>query len=314
MKLGLLMSGQGAQQVGMGADLYANLPEYQETIDRASELLGYDVMATIVNSEDNIKQTKYTQPAILAMSMGIYNALSDVMPKPAAALGLSLGEYSALTAAGAMTFEQAMCIIKDRGAYMQAAGDANPGKMVAVMTDEQDMVVATLEKLQAAGKRVYPANFNTFNQLVIGGIEADVNDAMAVLTEAGVSRMVELPVSGAFHTPLLQTAADQLAVRLTDETFNTPEFAVYSNTTGQKFDDVKATLLQQITSPTYFAQALQAMVDDGVDTLIEFGPSDTLMKFAKKIVGKDVKRYCVKDLASFNEVRDMLIAEQETVQ
>ncbi|MGL5747194.1 MAG: ACP S-malonyltransferase, partial [Weissella cibaria] len=133
------------------------------------------------------------------------------------------------------------------------------------------------------------------------------------LTEAGVSRMVELPVSGAFHTPLLQTAADQLADRLTDETFSAPTFAVYSNTTGQKFDDVKATLLKQITSPTYFAQALQAMVDDGVDTLIEFGPSDTLMKFAKKIVGKDIKRYCVKDLASFNEVRDMLIAAQETV-
>lgn len=311
MKLGILMSGQGAQKVGMGADLYAEVPAYQATIDRASELLGYDVMSTIVNSEENIIQTKYTQPAILAMSMGIYNALADVMPTPAGTLGLSLGEYSALTAAGVLTFDQAVSIIKDRGAYMQEAGDANPGKMIAVMSDEQDMVVATLEKLQADGKRVYPANFNTFNQLVIGGIAADVDVAVAALTEAGVSRMIELPVSGAFHTPLLQSAADQLVGRLESETFAPAEFAVYSNTTGEKFDDFKSTLLTQITSPTYFAQALKAMVDDGVDTLIEFGPSDTLIKFARKIVGKDVKRYVVKDLASFNEVRDMLRAEQE---
>ena len=309
MKIGILMSGQGAQKVGMGADLYEQVPAYKETIDEASRVLGYDIMSTIVNDEENVKQTKYTQPAILAMSTGIYRALADVMPKPQATLGLSLGEYSALVAADVLTFDQAMRIIKDRGAYMQQAGEDNPGKMIAVMTDNQDLVIATIKKLQAAGKRVYPANYNTFNQLVIGGVEADVDAAVAALTDAGIERMVALPVSGPFHTPLMQSAADQLTTRIADETFAPMAFDVYSNTTGKKFSDVKATLLDQIVSPTYFAQALQAMVDDGVDTLIEFGPSDTLYKFARKIVGKDIKRYKVTNFKTYQEVRNMLAAE-----
>lgn len=310
MKLGILMSGQGAQKVGMGADLYEQVPAYKETIDEASKVLGYDIMSTIVNDEDNVKQTQYTQPAILAMSTAIYRSLADVMPKPQATLGLSLGEYSALVAADVLDFDQAMRIIKDRGAYMQKAGDENPGKMVAVMTDDQDLVVKTVETLQADGKRVYPANYNTFNQLVIGGVEADVNEAMKALTDAGVARMVELPVSGPFHTPLMSSAAEKLTDRLADEEFASMAFDVYSNTTGQKFTDIKATLLDQIVSPTYFAQALQAMVDDGVDTLIEFGPSDTLYKFARKIVGKDVKRYKVTNFKTYQEVREMLAATE----
>ncbi|KAA8454140.1 ACP S-malonyltransferase [Weissella paramesenteroides] len=309
MKLGILMSGQGAQKVGMGADLYEQVPAYKETIDEASQVLGYDIMSTIVNDEENVKQTKFTQPAILAMSTGIYRALADVMPAPQATLGLSLGEYSALVAADVLTFDQAMRIIKDRGAYMQQAGDDNPGKMVAVMTEDQDLVIATINKLQAAGKRVYPANYNTFNQLVIGGVGADVDAAIAALTDAGIERLVELPVSGPFHTPLMQSAADQLTTRLADEPFSSMSFDVYSNTTGKKFSDVKTTLLDQIVSPTYFAQALQAMVDDGVDTLIEFGPSDTLYKFARKIVGKDIKRYKVTNFKTYQEVREMLAAE-----
>lgn len=310
MKLGILMSGQGAQKVGMGADLYEQVPVYKETIDEASKVLGYDIMSTIVNDEENVKQTQYTQPAILAMSTAIYRSLADVMPTPQATLGLSLGEYSALVAADVLDFDQAMAIIKDRGAYMQAAGEENPGKMVAVMTDDQDLVVDTIKTLQVAGGKVYPANYNTFNQLVIGGVADDVNQAMQALTEAGVARMVELPVSGPFHTPLMDPAANQLKERLADEQFAPMAFDVYSNTTGQKFTNVKETLLEQIVSPTYFAQALQAMVDDGVDILIEFGSSDTLYKFARKIVGKDVKRYKVTDFKTYQEVREMLAATE----
>lgn len=309
MKLGILMSGQGAQNVGMATDLYAEVPAYKATINQASTVLGYDLQAEVNMDEAKLGQTAYAQPAILAMSMGLFNALADVMSTPAAALGLSLGEYSALTAAGVFSFDQAMAIIKDRGAYMQAAGDANPGKMVAAMTDDQDLVVRVLNDLKADGKQVYPANFNTFNQLVIGGIEADVDVAIEALTEAGVSRLIPLPVTGAFHTPLLNTAAEQLSARLADETFAEMSFPVYSNTTGEIFDDVHATLLKQIVSPTYFAHGLQKMVDAGVDTLIELGPSDTLSKFARKIVGKGVQRYHVSDLATFEQVREMLAAE-----
>ncbi|WP_349533400.1 ACP S-malonyltransferase [Leuconostoc citreum] len=315
MKLGILFSGQGAQKAGMGSDLYDALPGYQETIDRASNILGYDLQS-VANDDSKISQTAYAQPAILAMSTAIVNALGDALPTPLAGLGLSLGEYSALTAAGALSFDQAVAIIKDRGIYMQTAGEANPGKMVAVMGDNQQLVEDVLTKLQSEGKRVYPANYNTFAQLVIGGVAADVDVAMTALTKAGIQRMVELPVSGAFHTPLLTQAATQLTERLTNETFAPFNYPVYSNTTGEAFstDTLFDTLTKQIISPTFFAQALQRMLDDGVDTFIEVGPSDTLIKFAKKIAPKDVKRYAITDLASFNDVRDMLLAEKEQSQ
>ena len=308
MKLGLLMSGQGAQQVGMGSDLYEALPVYRERIDQASEILGYD-LATVVQDEAKIFQTQYAQPAILAMSVAIVKALGERLPQPVASLGLSLGEYSALTVAGAFSFAQSVAIIKDRGAYMQAVGDKNPGKMVAVMGDDQQLVVDVLTAMQADGKRVYPANFNTFSQLVIGGIANDVDEAVVKLTDAGIKRTVELPVTGAFHTPLLKDAASQLATRLADETFNSLQYPVYSNTTAKPFEvnQLHETLTKQITSPTYFAQDIEQMVADGVDTFIEIGPSETLVKFAKKIAPKTIKRYAITDLASFNEISELLM-------
>lgn len=308
MKIGLLFSGQGAQQVGMGSDLYEALPVYRETIDQASAILGYD-LATVVQDETKIFQTQFAQPAILAMSVAIANALGERLPQPVASLGLSLGEYSALTVAGAFSFEQAVAIIKDRGAYMQAVGDKNPGKMVAVMGDDQQLVVDVLTAMQADGKHVYPANFNTFSQLVIGGIANDVDEAVVKVTDAGIKRTVELPVTGAFHTPLLKDAASQLATRLAEEAFNSLQYPVYSNTTAKPFEvnQLHDILTKQITSPTYFAEDIEQMVADGVDTFIEIGPSETLVKFAKKIAPKTIKRYAITDLASFNEISELLM-------
>ncbi|MBZ5983610.1 ACP S-malonyltransferase [Leuconostoc gelidum subsp. gasicomitatum] len=314
MKLGILFSGQGAQKAGMGLDLYQNIPAYQATVDQASSILGYDLQE-VANDDAKIKQTAYAQPAILTMSHAIINALVDALPTPVAGLGLSLGEYSALSASGALDFDQAVAIIKDRGMYMQTVGDANPGKMVAVMGDNQKLVADVLTTLQADGKHVYPANYNTFAQLVIGGVPRDVDVAMTALSEAGIQRMVELPVSGAFHTPLLTDAATQLTERLSGETFRDMQYPVYSNTTGKQFtkETLFNTLTKQIISPTYFAQAMQNMLDLGVDTFLEVGPSDTLIKFAKKIAPKDVKRYAITDLESFNAVKEMLVAEGENV-
>lgn len=311
MKIGLLFSGQGAQQAGMGTDLYEALPEYKSTIDRASEVLGYD-LSDVMKNADKIAQTQYAQPAILSMSNAIVNALGSALQQPVAALGLSLGEYSALTAAGAMNFEQAVAIIKDRGRYMQTVGDANPGKMAAIMGEDQKLIEAVLAQLQAKGKQVFPANYNTFAQLVIGGIAADVDEAKATLTAAGIKRTIDLPVSGAFHTPLLKDAAVQLSERLATESFTDVNYPVYSNTTSEPFiiADLHETLTKQIVSPTYFVQAMKKMLDAGVDTFIEVGPSDTLIKFAKKIAPKDVKRYAIKDLESFNEVKELLTAEE----
>lgn len=254
MKLGILFSGQGAQKAGMGLDLYQNIPAYQATVDQASSILGYDLQE-VANDDAKIKQTAYAQPAILTMSNAIINALGDALPTPVAGLGLSLGEYSALSASGALDFDQAVAIIKDRGMYMQTVGDANPGKMVAVMGDNQKLVADVLTTLQADGKHVYPANYNTFAQLVIGGVPRDVDVAMTALSEAGIQRMVELPVSGAFHTPLLTDAATQLTERLSGETFRDMQYPVYSNTTGKQFtkEMLFNTLTKQIISPTYFA-------------------------------------------------------------
>ncbi|CAH1853304.1 ACP S-malonyltransferase [Convivina intestini] len=312
MKIGLMFSGQGAQQVDMGMDFYQSLPAYRTLIDQASQQLGYD-LTEVVQDESKIKKTEFAQPAIVAMSLAIVQALGADLPKPVASVGLSLGEYSALAAAGAMTFDQALAIIKDRGRYMQEVGDQNPGKMVAVMGDDQDLIVTTLKKLQERGLQVYPANFNTFAQLVIGGVAADVDQAVGELTAAGIKRMVELPVVGAFHTPLLNEAALRLQNRLADETFQPLLYPVYSNTTKQPFiiDQLKDTLKKQIVSPTYFAQDLQAMLDQGVDTLIEIGPAATLVKFAKKIAPKEVARYSITDLDSFQEVQEMLSAGKE---
>lgn len=309
MKIGILMSGQGAQSVGMGQDLYEQVPAYRETIDQASAVLGYDLMTEVIQNDAKLQQTRFAQPAIFAMSMGIHRALADKLGAVNSYLGLSLGEYSALTAAGAFDFEQAVALLKDRGAYMQTAGDQNPGKMVAVMHDDQAVVEDVLASLRAQGREVYPANYNTFAQLVIGGIAADVDVAVEKLTEAGVTRMIPLSVSGAFHTPLLNQAAVSLQARLADEEIDTLQKTVYSNTTGKAFTDVKATLGEQITHPTYFAHALQAMLDDGVDVLIEFGPSNTLIKFSKKIGGKEIKRYNVSDVASYEAVLNMLKGE-----
>lgn len=314
MKLGILFSGQGAQKASMGLDLYQAVPAYKATVDQASNILGYDLQE-VANDDVKIKQTAYAQPAILTMSNAILNALGDTLPMPVAGLGLSLGEYSALSASGALDFDQAVAIIKDRGMYMQTVGEANPGKMVAVMGNDQQLIVDVLTTLQADGKQVYPANYNTFAQLVIGGVASDVDIAVAALTEAGIQRMVELPVSGAFHTPLLTDAATQLTRRLSDETFKETNYPVYSNTTNEPFtkEAMFETLTEQIISPTYFAQAMKKMLDLGVDTFLEVGPSDTLIKFAKKIAPKDVKRYAITDLESFNAFKEILLAEGEGV-
>ncbi|CAK8054428.1 ACP S-malonyltransferase [Eupransor demetentiae] len=307
MKVGLLFSGQGAQQVDMGMDLYDALPAYKERIDQASQVLGYD-LTEVMTDEVKIKQTEFAQPAIVAMSLGILAALGDALPKPTAALGLSLGEYSALTAAGAMDFDQVIAILKDRGHYMQAVGDKNPGKMVAVMGDDQDLIVRVFKECQDKGLQVWPANFNTFSQLVIGGVTADVEEAVGELLAAGIKRTIDLPVTGAFHTPLLNEAAEQLGSRLSSEKFNNLDYLVYSNTTAKPFEsqEIKEVLTKQIVSPTYFAQDLQQMVDAGVDTLIEIGPGKTLTKFAKKIAPKEIERLNIGDLTSFEETKAFL--------
>lgn len=310
MQLGILMSGQGAQYAGMGQDLYDHEPAYRAIIDQASDLAGMDYQKLVFNDAQRLNQTQYAQPAIFAMSMGIARALEPALPAIKGALGLSLGEYSALTLAQAMDFEQAFKLLLDRGAYMQAASQEEATEMIAVMTEAQNEVIAAVDALQAQGAQVYPANFNTPKQLVIAGTASGIADLRTTFEQAGF-RVVPLAVSGAFHTPFMASAGKLLKQRLTGENFAQPVFPVYSNTTGQVFHDIRTTLGEQITHPTYFTQALEAMLADGVDTLIEFGPSKSLTKFARQIAGKSVQRLAVTDYASLQVVREKLSQAQE---
>ncbi|MCK8617401.1 ACP S-malonyltransferase [Fructobacillus sp. M158] len=305
MRIGLLFNGQGSQKAGMGQNLYDQSPVFAQYIDQASTILGYDLVQ-VFNDDSKISQTKWAQPAIVAFDSALAATLKDAgVANVVAALGLSLGEYPALVANGMLTFDQAIALVKDRGAYMQEVGDKNPGKMVAVLDDNQDMIVATIEKMQREELAVYAANFNTFSQLVIGGEALAVDQAVQVLTIDGVKKIVPLPVSGAFHTPLLKEAANKMADRLSAESIGAGDYPVYSNTTKKVFtaDTLKHTLEKQIVSPTYFADCLKNMVDEQkVDTLIEIGPGVTLSKFARKIVSKEITRYSVTDWATFEKV------------
>ncbi|KAI3473933.1 hypothetical protein Pfo_028131 [Paulownia fortunei] len=233
------------------------------TIDQASAILGYD-LATVVQDETKIFQTQFAQPAILAMSVAIANALGERLPQPVASLGLSLGEYSALTVQVHLVLNKLLLL----------------SKIVALYASRGNRWIAN-----------------------------DVDEAVVKLTDAGIKRTVELPLTGAFHTPLLKDAASQLATRLAEEAFNSLQYPVYSNTTAKPFEVNRLhdilTKTNHIT--TYFAQDIEQMVADGVDTFIEIGPSETLVKFAKKIAPKTIKRYAITDLASFNEISELLM-------
>ncbi|MBM7617728.1 [acyl-carrier-protein] S-malonyltransferase [Weissella uvarum] len=311
MRIGLLLSGQGAQKAGMGRDLYDNNANYRATVDRASELMGCDFQKEILEDDAKLAQTQYAQVAIYTMSMGIYAALDDaVKAQVVGAVGLSLGEYTALTIAGALTFDQGFNILKDRGRFMQEASDEVESKMIVILDDDQAKILEQIEAAKLAGATLYPANFNTPKQLVIAGLGTDVDEFAQQLQDQGI-RVVPLAVSGAFHTPFMQNAAEKLQARLAQESVQPLKVPVYSNTTSAAFEDVLATLNEQIVKPTHFAGALASMNEAGLDATIELGPDKTLTKFAKAIVPGEVKRYAVSDLESLEKVNAELSNNEE---
>ncbi|QBO35161.1 ACP S-malonyltransferase [Periweissella cryptocerci] len=304
MQLGYLFGGQGGQVVGMGNDLYANEPAYRQVIDAASAVLGYDVLAKM-NDKVALQTTKFTQPLVVAHSLGLLATVKDEAPAPTVALGLSLGEYTALIASGALTFEAGLELVAQRGLLMQAVVGHTAGNMAAVVTDDFATVEAALTQLQEQGEQVYPANYNSAQQLVIGGTPASLTVAIAALLELPtVSRVVPLNVAGAFHTPLLAAASEPFRRAIAGVEFHDCTFPVYSNTTEKIFEraTIKETLVDQLTNPTYFAQDLQYLVADGVTELLEFGPDATLTKFARKTV-KTTKRLSIFDANSLQKVR-----------
>ncbi|HEM2813981.1 TPA: ACP S-malonyltransferase [Streptococcus suis] len=282
-KIAFLFAGQGSQTVGMARDLYENYPIVRETFDQASQILGYDIRDLIDNQEDKLHQTRYTQPAILTTSVAIFRLLEEEGVQPDMVAGLSLGEYSALVASGALTFEDAIALIAKRGEYMETAAPAGTGKMVAVLNTDVNLIEEICSKVTSG--IVSPANYNTPAQIVIGGEVAAVDEAVELLKEAGVKRMIPLNVSGPFHTALLRPASEQLAQALEEVEFADFQVELVGNTEAKvmKKEDIKSLLTRQVMEPVRFYESIATMQEAGVTNFIEIGPGKVLSGFVKKI-------------------------------
>ena len=282
-KTAFLFAGQGSQTVGMARDLYEYSPIVRETFDQASQILGYDIRNLIDNQEDKLHQTRYTQPAILTTSLAIYRLLVEKGIQPDMVAGLSLGEYSALVASGALAFEDAIALIAKRGEYMETAAPAGTGKMVAVLNTDVNLIEEICSTVTSG--IVAPANYNTPAQIVIGGEVAAVDEAVELLKEAGVKRMIPLNVSGPFHTALLRPASEQLAQALEQVEFADFQVELVGNTEAKvmKKEDIKSLLTRQVMEPVRFYESIATMQEAGVTNFIEIGPGKVLSGFVKKI-------------------------------
>ena len=297
-KTAFLFAGQGAQKLGMARDLYDQYPIVKETYDQASRVLGYDLRDLIDQDEEKLNQTRYTQPAILTTSVAIYRLLVEKGLQPDMVAGLSLGEYSALVAAGSLDFEDAVALIAKRGQFMETAAPAGTGKMVAVMNTDVALIEEVCEKASDKGY-VKPANYNTPAQIVIGGDVAAVDAAVDYLKEAGAKRLIPLNVSGPFHTTLLQPASEKLALELETVDFQEFQIPLVGNTEAKVMEkeQIKSLLARQVMEPVRFYESIDTMKELGLTKVIEIGPGKVLSGFLKKI-DKNIEVLAVEDEAS----------------
>ena len=297
-KTAFLFAGQGAQKLGMARDLYDQYRTVKETFDQASRVLGYDLRDLIDQDEEKLNQTRYTQPAILTTSVAIYRLLVEKGLQPDMVAGLSLGEYSALVAAGSLDFEDAVALIAKRGQFMETAAPAGTGKMVAVMNTDVVLIEEACEKASDKGY-VKPANYNTPAQIVIGGDVAAVDAAVDYLKEAGAKRLIPLNVSGPFHTALLKPASEKLALELEKVDFQDFQVPLVGNTEAKVMEkeQIKSLLARQVMEPVRFYESIDTMKELGLTKVIEIGPGKVLSGFLKKI-DKNIEALAVEDEAS----------------
>ena len=287
MKKAYVFPGQGSQFPGMAKDLYENQPKAKEMLEKANEILGFRITDIMFEgTADDLKATKVTQPAIFLHST-VLAACYDGF-KPDMTAGHSLGEFSALVAAGAISFEDGLRLASIRANAMQKCCEANPGGMAAIigMTNE-----AVEDVCKSVDGLVIPANYNSDGQVVISGEKAAVEAACEKAKEAGAKRALPLPVSGAFHSPLMEPARKELAEAIEKTTFSAPVCPVYQNVTAKAETDpetIKANLLAQLTSPVRWTQSVKSMVADGADYFMEIGPGNVLQGLIKRTAGADV--------------------------
>ena len=278
--------GQGAQFVGMGKELYEQNEMARGLFEKANEVLGFRITDIMFNGTDEeLKQTRITQPAVFLHSVVSALALGDDF-QPAMVAGHSLGELSALAASGALSFEDGLRLVQKRALAMQEACDANPGTMAAIIALPDDVVEAVCEEVSKPDCIVIPANYNCPGQLVISGHLEAVCVACEKLKEAGAKRALVLPVSGAFHSPLMQPAKDELAAAIMQTEFQTPRCPIYQNVDAKPHtnpEEIKQNLIAQLTSPVRWTKSVQNMVADGATEFTECGPGKALQGMIAKI-------------------------------
>jgi [acyl-carrier-protein] S-malonyltransferase len=280
-KLALMFPGQGSQAVGMGCDLCAAYPQMRDSYSEASDVLDFDLeQVCAMGPAETLARTDVTQPALLANSIGIFRILADAGLRFDGAMGHSLGEYSALVATGALSFEDALRLVRRRGQEMLRAAEANPGGMAAIigLPDE------TVEELAAGTEGVWPANFNSPGQVVVSGKKAALDDLAAKATAAGAKRVLPLAVSGAFHSPLIAAAQAPLRLELEATTWHTPHPAFYSVCSlAFETGDFVELLSRQLVSPVRFTQSVKTLYAAGYDSFLEVGPGSVLSGLVRRI-------------------------------
>lgn len=283
MKQACVFPGQGAQYVGMGKDLYEQNETVRALFERANEVLGFRITDIMFEgTAEELKQTKVTQPAVFLHSVAMAAALGVT---PDAVAGHSLGEFSALVVSGALTFEEGLRLVAKRAEAMQQACEAVPGTMAAVLNLSDEAVEAACAAVEGV---VVAANYNCPGQLVISGEVSAVEAACVKCKEAGARRALVLPVGGAFHSPLMEPAREELARAIAAADFQTPRCPIYQNVDAKPHTDpveIRTNLIAQLTAPVRWTQIVQQMTADGVDTYLELGPGTVLQGLIRKVEG-----------------------------
>ncbi len=282
MKHAYVFPGQGSQFPGMAKSIVEQHEKARTLVQQANALLGFDLSAIMFNgTEEDLRRTDVTQPAIFLHSILAYVTLEN--PKPDMVAGHSLGEFSALVAAGALSFEDGMRLVAARANAMQKACEVQPGTMAAILGLDDEKVGAVCAEIKEV---VVPANYNCPGQLVISGSVKGIELACAALKEAGAKRALVLPVGGAFHSPLMKAAEEELRGAIQQSNFHTPACPVYQNVVARAVvspDEIKENLINQLTGPVKWTQSVQAMVADGATHFTEVGPGKVLQGLVQKI-------------------------------
>jgi len=290
-KKAFIFPGQGSQYVGMAADLYENSAEAKEMIKTADDALGINLSYILFNgAEEQLKQSEFTQPAIFLHSVVLSSIIRILSPDAVA--GHSVGEYSALVSSGALQFYEAIKLVRERGIAMQQAGVENPGTMAAIVGLDEQLVIQSCNEASSAGV-VQCANFNSPGQIVISGDVNGVRKAMEICKSKGAKLVKELQVSGAFHSPLMNSAKEKLKFVLDHTNFYNAKIPVYLNVSAkpvQNNDEIKNLLYEQIISPVPWVEIINNMIKDGIDEFYEVGPGKVLQGLVKRI-NPDVKTF-----------------------